>query len=98
MKLHKNRLSSGSSRSDDRMDRGIGGGPGLRLANLLNDADTLAELLSAQVDAGEWLDAFLLAAGLEQILEDALHRLPFSLDRISARLQGEAGGWLGKGA
>lgn len=90
--------ADGRSLSDGHVDRDPRRSGGLRLANLLNDADTLAELLSAQVDAGEWLDAFLLTAGIDQILEDALHRLPLSLDRISARLQGEAGGWLGKGA
>jgi hypothetical protein len=91
-------LPGAPSRSDDHVDLGIVGVSPLRLPNLLNDADTLAELLSAQADAGEWLDAFLLAAGLDQIFEDALHRLPLSLDRISARLQREAGGWLGRGA
>jgi hydroxymethylpyrimidine pyrophosphatase-like HAD family hydrolase len=86
------------SRSEDRVDPRDRRPSTLRLPNLLNDADTLADLLPAQVDAGEWLDAFLLAAGLDQILEDALHRVPFSLDRIANRLQREAGGLPGKGA
>src|SRR5438309_1050359 len=41
-----------------------------RLHNLLNDATTLADLLVDQCAAGQWLDAYLLAAGIDQILED----------------------------
>jgi hydroxymethylpyrimidine pyrophosphatase-like HAD family hydrolase len=65
---------------------------GLRLVNLLNDAETLAVLLPEQVESEDWLDAFLLAAGLDQVVQDAIHAAPLSLDRIAARLDKEAAG------
>jgi hypothetical protein len=65
---------------------------GLRLANLLNDPSTLGPLLQGEVEAGRWLDAFLLAAGIDQVLEDALHEDPFELDRVAGHLKGAAAG------
>lgn len=59
----------------------------LRLVNLLNDAGTLAELLIDASRTGGWLDAYLLTAGLDQILEDALHPDLLALHRIAKRLR-----------
>jgi hydroxymethylpyrimidine pyrophosphatase-like HAD family hydrolase len=58
----------------------------LPLTNLLNDIDTLGPLLLDRVAAGDLLNAFLLAAGMEQIAEDYLHRDPLFLDRAASRL------------
>jgi hydroxymethylpyrimidine pyrophosphatase-like HAD family hydrolase len=61
-------------------------GESLRLHNLLNDADTLAEMMIGRCEAGQWLDAYLLAAGIDQTLEDALHPDALALNRIAKRL------------
>jgi len=75
------------------------GGPPLQLANLHNTFETLAQLAGAEVARGEWLDAFLLLAGLNQIAEDYLQRdlaqsrkLVTRLRSRSAALAGAAGG------
>jgi hydroxymethylpyrimidine pyrophosphatase-like HAD family hydrolase len=44
----------------------------LRLVNLLNDLDTLVELLGGELETGPSLNAFLLAAGISQVTEDYL--------------------------
>jgi len=62
-------------------------GPALSLTNLLNDIDALAPLLVERVAAGDLLDGFLLAAGMQQITEDHLHRDPFFLHRAAGRLR-----------
>src|SRR5438093_10493148 len=64
----------------------------LRLVNLLNDIDLLAELLPGQIQLGAWLDAFLLTAGVVQMLEDALHPDPLALNRIASRFRARPGG------
>src|ERR1700730_14829548 len=69
-----------------------------RLHNLLNDATTLADLLVDQCAAGQWLDAYLLAAGLDQILEDALHPDALALHRIANRLKASSRGAAGRAA
>jgi hydroxymethylpyrimidine pyrophosphatase-like HAD family hydrolase len=75
------------------------GGPPLQLANLHNTFETVAQLAGAEVARGEWLDAFLLLAGLNQIAEDYLQRdlaqsrkIVTRLGRRSAALAGAAGG------
>ncbi|PZR97557.1 MAG: hypothetical protein DLM67_07600 [Candidatus Nephthysia bennettiae] len=75
-----------------------GGESPLRLPNLLNDAGTLAELLVGEAGSAAWLDAFLLAAGLDQSLEDALHSDPAALGRIAARLRDGGAGPAARGA
>jgi hypothetical protein len=75
-----------------------GGGSPLRLPNLLNDAGTLANLLVGEAGSGGWLDAFLLAAALDQILEDASHSDTAALGRIAARLRDGAVGPAARGA
>ena len=62
-------------------------GAPLALTNLLNDIDALAPLLVERVAAGDLLDGFLLAAGMQQITEDHLHRDPFFLHRAAGRLR-----------
>src|SRR5215471_16980228 len=65
-------------------------GAELPLTNLLNDIDTLAPLLVDRVEGGDLLNAFLLAAGMEQIAEDHLHRDPLFLDRAAGRMRRRA--------
>ena len=69
-----------------------------RLHNLLNDATTLADLLVDQCAAGQWLDSYLLAAGIDQILEDALHPDALALNRIANRLKASSRGAAGRAA
>lgn len=58
----------------------------MALVNLLNDASELASLALRAVRRRSWLNAFLLAAGLDQIVEDALHRSPLGLAGIADQL------------
>lgn len=62
----------------------------LVLADLLNDAATLARLMVAEAGRGSWLDAYLLAAGLNQVAEDWMHRDWLSM-RNAARVLSAAG-------
>jgi hypothetical protein len=64
----------------------------LRLANLLNDLSQLSDLLTEEVRECRWLDAFLLAAGIVQVLEDDLHEPPLMLRKIVRRLRSGGGG------
>ncbi|HEX5532475.1 MAG TPA: HAD hydrolase family protein [Actinomycetales bacterium] len=52
---------------------------------LLNAMDTVA-LLDQSVSAGQWSDAFLLSAGLLQLIDDALHPDPLQLRRAASYL------------
>ena len=52
----------------------VGSAQELILADLLNDVTTLAPLIVTEVRRRSWLDAFLLAAGVNQVVEDWLHR------------------------
>ncbi len=61
-------------------------GRSLLLENLLNDLAMLAQLLTSELGAGTILNAYLLAAGMDQIVDDYLHRDPYSLLRIARRL------------
>jgi hypothetical protein len=61
------------------------GGRGLPLTNLLNDLRTLCPLLVNRVAAEDLLNAFLLAAGIQQIADDHLHRAPSFLGRAASR-------------
>ena len=69
----------------------------LLIRDLLLDFDELSALLGTELSREHWLDAFLLAAGMNQILEDHLHRDLADLDRIRSALRGVAGS-LGKSA
>src|ERR1700716_3080305 len=69
----------------------------LELVDLFNDFDQLLSLLRHQLELavnpatldarGHTLDAFLLAAGMSQIVEDFLHREPPLLDAVQSRLR-----------
>lgn len=86
-----------------RYDAPPNGSGMLRPQNLLTDFTELGSLLSGQLEATasalgvagatercreELLDTFLVAAGMNQILEDYLHRDLLSLGKVVARLGG----------
>lgn len=52
--------------------------------NLLDDLQGLSGRLAASLAAGDWLDSFLFAAGMNQVAEDFLHRDVAMLARVSA--------------
>ncbi len=54
--------------------------------DLLADFSDLAASLFHELESGSHLDAFLLAAGMSQILEDHLHREPIPLSRLEPRM------------
>jgi O-antigen/teichoic acid export membrane protein/hydroxymethylpyrimidine pyrophosphatase-like HAD family hydrolase len=58
----------------------------LVLANLLNDLDALVPLLLREIRCASWLDAYLIAAGMNQIAEDWLHPDPAGIGEISRAL------------
>ena len=58
--------------------------PRLQLIDLLSDFDQLCRLLRAELENSAWLDCFLLAAGLNQLLDDHLHRDVGSLDKVAS--------------
>lgn len=60
----------------------------LTAADLLAGADSLAARLASALRDRQWLDAFLLAAGLGQLVEDRLHDDPFMLHRAASYLRG----------
>ena len=59
----------------------------LMVTDLLCGAATLAEWLLATLHAQQWLDAYLLAAGLGQLAEDRLHPDPLMLNRAASYLR-----------
>src|SRR5579884_3486293 len=59
--------------------------PALLLTNLLNDLETLAGWLPERAAEGDLLNAYLLAAGMLQIVDDHLHRDPLFLRRAARR-------------
>ena len=58
----------------------------LLVSNLLNGLSTLAELLLSELRRGSWLNAYLLATGMNQIVEDYLHPNPYHLRKASGYL------------
>lgn len=58
--------------------------------DLLGGADVLAERLDDALREEQWLDAFLLAAGLNQVIEDRLHPDPLLLRRTAGYLSGSS--------
>jgi hypothetical protein len=54
--------------------------------DLLADFSELAESLLHELKTGSDLDAFLLAAGMNQVLEDHLHRESIPLSRLEQRM------------
>ena len=63
----------------------------LLVPDLLSDASTLTGLLAQALRGEQWLDAFLLAAGLTQLVEDRLHGDPMQLNRTASYLRGRPG-------
>jgi hypothetical protein len=59
----------------------------LRLTNLLNDLDTVCQLLVDRIGSGDILNSYLLAAGAQQIVDDHLHRDPLLLRRAASRIE-----------
>jgi hydroxymethylpyrimidine pyrophosphatase-like HAD family hydrolase/hypoxanthine phosphoribosyltransferase len=55
----------------------------LLLSNLLNSFDELCSLLTQEVRLGRWLNAYLLAAGVNQVIEDHLHPDPLHMGKIA---------------
>jgi hypothetical protein len=55
--------------------------------NLLRDLDGLSRLLVSEIESGSRLNAFLVAAGMTQILDDRLHRDPFSSRKVARNLE-----------
>jgi trehalose-6-phosphatase len=62
----------------------------LVLHNLQNDLAALAQLLPAEIERKSWLDAYLVSAGMNQIVEDHLHPEIYPLDRAAEYLAVEA--------
>ncbi|MGH2346825.1 MAG: hypothetical protein ACRDG4_16485, partial [Chloroflexota bacterium] len=58
----------------------------LLIHNLLNDLATLGSLFLTAVRRESWLNAYLLAAGMNQIVEDYLHPDPYFLGKASGHL------------
>ncbi len=80
-------------------DRPTAVGGGLLLLDLLLSGTAVRDHLRSCVESGQWLDAYLLAAGLDQLVADALHPDPWSMRRAAAHLgQGSAaaGRWAGQ--
>lgn len=59
------------------------------VTDLLSGAEALATRLEEALSHEQWLDAYLLAAGLGQIIEDRLHPDPFLLNRAASYLRGQ---------
>lgn len=59
----------------------------LLVTDLLSDAGTLIGLLRRTLTDQQWLDAFLLAAGLGQLVEDRLHGDPMLMNRAASHLR-----------
>jgi len=70
----------------------------LGLANLLDDLDGMTGQLLRAMAAERWVDAFLFAAGLNQIIEDDLHSDPISLTRVARHVNRVFKGPLGSAA
>lgn len=59
----------------------------LLVPNLLNTYAELARMLFDRVGHRDWLNAYLLAAGMQQILEDYLQPDPFMLGKVAKNLE-----------
>ena len=59
------------------------------VTNLLSGADELTARLRVALADEQWFDAYLLAAGLSQLVEDRLHSDPLLLNRAAKYLRGQ---------
>src|SRR4051794_40168170 len=55
--------------------------------DLLRPLLELSGLLVEEVHSGSWLNAYLLAAGVNQVIEDYLHSDPLRLGELAAHLR-----------
>jgi hydroxymethylpyrimidine pyrophosphatase-like HAD family hydrolase len=78
-------MGEGSVAHEPLVDVGSSAAP-LALIDLFNDAETLSSHLRDRVAGQQWLDAFLLAAGLHQMAEDRWHRGQWGLRRAGGML------------
>jgi hypothetical protein len=62
----------------------LGTAEGVLATDLLWGADDLATQLRRALRGEQWLDAYLLAAGLGQLVEDRLHADPLLLNRAAS--------------
>ncbi len=58
----------------------------LLIANLLNSFEEICAFLVKEVRLEAWLNAYLLAAGVNQVAEDHLHPDPFHMSKIAKNL------------
>lgn len=58
-----------------------------KIYDLLHDLDELADLFGYAMKQNDWLNAYLLAAGMNQVVEDYLHPDPFFLNKAAAFLE-----------
>lgn len=86
--------------SSTHLNRANGTGPGAdevgrpyEPVDLLTDFEGLARLLLDELKLGSWRDSFLLAAGMNQVLEDYLHRALLPVARMVPRLSSLPGPW-----
>ncbi len=77
---------SADGRARDATSGRLSAGAGIDATNLLGDVDALAPLLDQAARRHFWLDAFLLTAGINQILEDRLHNSPPPFDDAASLL------------
>jgi hydroxymethylpyrimidine pyrophosphatase-like HAD family hydrolase len=63
----------------------------LRVANLHNPLAELARFLVSTLEQDAWFDSFLLAAGMNQLVDDHIEPDPLSLGRASSYLAKSAG-------
>ncbi len=62
------------------------------VTNLICGAEALAERLRDALRDEQWLDAFLLAAGIGQLVDDRLHADPLLFNRAASYLRGKVSG------
>jgi hypothetical protein len=62
------------------------------VTDLICGAEALAERLRDALLDEQWLDAYLLAAGIGQLVDDRLHADPLLFDRAASHLRGKPSG------
>ena len=62
------------------------------VTDLICGAEALAKRLRDALRDEQWLDAYLLAAGIGQLVDDRLHADPLLFDRAASHLRGQASG------
>jgi hypothetical protein len=70
-------------------DRAVPARAVVGVTNLLCGADELSVRLRVALDDKQWLDAYLLAAGFGQLVEERLHPDPLLMHRAAKYLHGQ---------